>query len=413
MPIMPEEDRYRDIITYWAIGVIVLSVLLAVATLVVRVPFEKENGGSGTTSTDGVELIVPQDGIKLSVPPEGIALRVPPEGIRVDLGDKPIRVDLSAQPVEVVLGGNSPEAPLFVEAMVGIDPGEIVVNVPEDTINVEAVLPQGAVMVEVPEPKVETRVIVQQIPAKDVTIVDGSDPIPTIKSNHYTVSFPRFQPLATRSEGLELPSAAKQWLKRFRTDIENCGRVKVTVSGGASPTDFVDPEPSENVWKVLRYEIKKKDRDGPSMDDLMNCGLANMRSIAAAKELAGGIKPKTGASRDVWDELMDSAEKVMDDLKRKEDVRLGNQEEAMLDRSRRIFGSLKDLCRSEKTNRSVGNLQIKLVTYGLSDGEFTSRGQSAQIALKTENGQVGSCNIGGRVIADAIDTTSAAPEDHR
>lgn len=92
----------------------------------------------------------------------------------------------------------------------------------------------------------------------------------------YAVPFPTLSPMTTRSEGIAIPVATRDWLGKFYESLSACGEVRVTVTGHASREEFGDDR--ESIWARVIDE-------GRPDSDLMNCGLANLRALKVVSTL--------------------------------------------------------------------------------------------------------------------------------
>ena len=152
-------------------------------------------------------------------------------------------------------------APLTVEAR--LDPSDVtlraVVDPPELTVKAE--LPDGTI----PDHS--------HGQSRPLIVVPNGDMVTPV----YVVPFRPLSPLTTRSQGISIPPRTREWLGEFYKSLQECGDVRVTVTGYASRRGFGDPR-HQSIWgQVANDQIQQT----------MNCGLANLRAITVVSALLG------------------------------------------------------------------------------------------------------------------------------
>ena len=110
-------------------------------------------------------------------------------------------------------------------------------------------------------------------PACTIVVVPGGA---GLRHSTYAVPFRTLSPMATRSKGIAIPAAPRDWLGEFYESFPACGDVRVTVTGHASREEFGSDH--SGIWPRV---IDEDSQDS----DLMNCGLANLRALKVVSTL--------------------------------------------------------------------------------------------------------------------------------
>ena len=205
-------------------------------------------GGNTTIDVGSVNAEV--DGKDLAGAITGLADAVDPLTIKTEIDPSDLTVKAMVEPVEV-----------NVKADVGI---------PDLTIRAE--IPEGVI----PRHSHQNTSMV---------ILGGSQGVAPV----YVVPFDAPSPLTTSSRGLSINREMRRWLGGFYASLSECNDVRLRVTGYASRKGFGDPE-HRSLWKKVLRDDEATAR--------MNCGLANLRALAAVSALFGSTGPELPALRE-------------------------------------------------------------------------------------------------------------------
>ena len=272
----------------------------------------------------------------------------------------------------------------------------IQVHVPPDSIKVEAVVEPNPVTVKASDPVVVSYIVIHQSTGDTAGLAVQAD-------SHY-IHFPPFRPLSTGLAGLEVPKPIEGPLRKSLDNLSQCETIEVTVRGMASRTKFFDPTKEGNIWDQLRKEYQGE----LSMDDRMNCGLANARAISAVASLlpdTDELEFGRGSVPDAWNnaqEIFDLVRCVITESPgaREDQCSLAPSDCAgktrEVCRAQRIRNLLFRLCDSETFHLSSNDFSVTVEMIGLSRNIHPSAGhgwenQSVVVKMRSR----GYCGHGG------------------